>query len=242
MSLPYFLLEQNTVPGKVTRHFAPSARAVFSQFTEARQRLAKNVIFQHTGSPVRKSIIDTIHNAKDNRLSKSETILVLGGSQGSRKINRTVCASLPELELELPGLKMLHLAGKLDFEEVQQAYEGRSAHEVYDFVDEIEELYVRCTAVIARAGAVSLAELFNLFLVPFPYAADDHQTKNARVYEKQNAAEVLRQGELSPQTLTKTLSATLRDTAQRKRMCDQILKFARPNAAQLICDTVLDEI
>ena len=245
-SIPFFLLEQNVIPGKVTRWYAKKAKTVFSQFSEAREYLPKKTLFKHTGSPVRRSIIEAIRNSTDNRLQKDETMLVLGGSQGSRAINNVVCESLPELELDFPGLKIFHIAGKLDFENVKKSYENKVGHKLFEFCNDMGKIYTHTTFAVARAGAVSLAELsmvgIPVILIPYPYAADNHQAANARAYGREHAAVVIHQSKLTSTKFCEVVSQILHDPTERKSLCDNILKFARPDAARHICDHVLAEL
>ena len=241
-SISYYLLEQHVIPGKVTRWSAKNAKTVFSQFYQAREYLPKKTLFEHTGSPIRKSVIESISNSKDTRLRKDEAMLVLGGSQGSRAINNAVCESLPQLELDLPGLRILHISGKLDFENVKKNYEGKVSHKVFDFCSNMGEVYSNTTVAIARAGAVSLAELsivgIPVILIPYPFAADNHQAANAEVYRREHAAVVIKQRDLNVTNFCRVVSHILHDPTERKSLCDNILKFARPDAAKDICDIV----
>ncbi len=240
----YFLLEQNVIPGKVSRWFAPRAACVFSQFAEARDYFAKRTLFRHTGSPVRRELLEKLASTNDRKPGRSEVLLVLGGSQGSRAINRAVCEAVASLELELPGLRILHIAGKSEYEEVKPAYEGRPGHQVFDFCNSMQDLYSQATIAVARSGAVTLAELavagIPSVLVPYPHAADDHQMANAKVFCDRGAARLLPQNELTASRLIKDLCGLLHDNEGRKRAVEAARALAMPHAAPEIVKCLVE--
>ncbi|GAB4164419.1 MAG: undecaprenyldiphospho-muramoylpentapeptide beta-N-acetylglucosaminyltransferase [Planctomycetota bacterium] len=240
--IPYFLLEQNAIPGKVSRWFAPKAKRVYSQFVEARNYFAKRVVFEHTGSPVRREIIEHLRGASAQDPGKGDVVLVLGGSQGSKSVNKIFRESLPSLELEFPGLRVHHVAGAQDYDETVAAYSGRVGHKVYSFCNEMHVLLSEATVAVARAGAVTLAELaiagIPAVLIPYPYAADNHQAANAEVYRRAGAAKVIGPSEFNATKLITSMRELLHDPVAREKAIAAMKSFGRPNAAEDIVNSV----
>ncbi|MFA4985743.1 MAG: undecaprenyldiphospho-muramoylpentapeptide beta-N-acetylglucosaminyltransferase [Candidatus Brocadiia bacterium] len=241
--IPYFLLEQNAIPGSVTRRFAGGSKRVFAQFAEARDYLPKKTLFEHSGTPLRESFLRRFPGFLERNYAHGEVLLVLGGSQGSRALNKAMVECLPVFELEFPGFRVIHLTGNDDFAEVSESYKGRAGHEVHAFCDNMDEIYARSTVALTRAGAVTLAELalaaLPAIIVPFPQAADNHQRANAEVYRRAGAARVIQQRELSARKLVNEFKELCHDTEKRSSAALKMRDSAKPEATQTVGDSLI---
>jgi len=192
------LQEQNSFPGITTRRLAKQAKRIYLGFETARKYLRTKGQVIVTGNPVRMSVIngDRSEAMKAFGLDpKKKTILVLGGSQGARTINNAVLESLEKQTLP-KEYQILWQTGKRDYREVT-ARAGRKAARcaLFPFADRMDLVYAAADIAIARAGALTLAELTACgvpsILIPYPHAAGDHQRKNAADLADQNMAVVI---------------------------------------------------
>ncbi len=186
--LPLVLHEQNAVMGSTNRYLGRLATRIFLTFpeTEANPAPHKSI---WSGNPVRPEFTA----AAPPRPARPFTVLVMGGSQGARQLNRQMLAALPFLQEVREKLQLIHLTGTADYDQVQAAYQAAAfPAEVYSFSPRVADFMRRAHLVICRAGASTLAELLACgrvgLLVPYPYAANQHQEKNARYLVAAGAA------------------------------------------------------
>lgn len=240
LDIPLVLLEQNAIPGRVTRILARWARRIYLQFEEATERLkpTRGEIVV-VGSPLRPSFQELASRPP----SEGPSLLIIGGSQGAKTLNDLVLTAMPTILRETPCVP-LHIAGAMHEESVRKQYEraGLSA-EVYGFLEDPVECFSRSRLAIARAGATTLAELaaagLPALLLPLPWAKDDHQRANARVYANQGAAIFLEETTLTPQRLAEEVIRIWNDNEQRHRMAQAMRSLARPNAGPRIARDLL---
>lgn len=217
------LLEPNAQPGLTNRLLAPLVDEVWSAFGSDGESGAK---YYRTGIPVRASLFrpnNRIEAARRLGLDPNRrTILAIGGSQGARSINEAIAALATRRALPADW-QILHVCGERDYEymraEEREPFEGNSIVLV-PYLREMADAYALSDVVIARAGASTLGELAALglpsILVPYPYAAEDHQAANARAFADAGAAIAIADRELSPDTLW----WTLRDVMQTERLAE----------------------
>lgn len=167
------------------------------------------------------------------------TLVVTGGSQGAHRLNELcaqAAASLP------PDTQVLHIAGSSDFARVLEITAGRAGYKVLGFCDQMPAAYAIADLIIARAGASSLTEIalagLPSILVPYPFAADDHQTRNAEVFAQAGAATLVHERDLSAAHLAATATAILLDPAARNRMRQATRTLAVPAAAAQVCAAI----
>lgn len=238
-----FIHESNAYPGKANRYAARFVRAVLLGFKECATFFPK-ARTEWTGTPIRSTL---------RRMDRAEalvrlglrpdlpTLLVMGGSQGASGINQAMIKALPALQGA--ALQVIHLAGTRDARLLEDNYrrENIPAH-VAAFHHRMEEVYSAADFAIARSGAASLAELaaFELpsLLVPYPYAADDHQTRNAEIFVRANAAVLLKEVDLADDLLGKKIQQLLSDPATLRTMAAAAARLAPRNAASLVVDTM----
>ncbi|HXX42856.1 MAG TPA: undecaprenyldiphospho-muramoylpentapeptide beta-N-acetylglucosaminyltransferase [Chthoniobacterales bacterium] len=238
-----FIHESNAIPGKANKFTARMVRAVLLGFKECAPFFPK-AHTEVTGTPIRTEL-----RPIDRRLARQKlglrddltTLLVMGGSQGASGINQAIIRSVPLLR-DLP-LQIIHLSGTRDERLVADNYlrENISAF-VAPFHHQMEEVYSAANFAIARSGAASLAELatFSLpsLLIPFPYAADDHQTRNAEIFARANAAILLKESELSADLLARKIKELIGNPQQLEGMAESAAKLAPKDAAGRVAATI----
>lgn len=240
--VPSVLLEQNARPGLANRSLAHLARRVCTAFADSAGYFpaGKSV---HTGNPVRCL-------AADAATPRGHfTVLVFGGSQGARSINRAMVEAVAVLRVSLPEMEIIHQTGEADAEAVREGY--RAAGVVADvsaFIQNMGEAYGRADLVVCRSGATTLAELAALgkpaILVPYPHAADDHQRANAELVVARGAAEMILDQELSGELLAARIRDLAADRERLARMHDAALSLAMIDAAEAVlrvCREVVEE-
>lgn len=238
-----FIHESNAFPGKANRRTARFVRAVLLGFEECALFFPR-VPTEWTGTPIRSSLrrIDRADALVRLGLQPERaTLLVMGGSQGATGINQAMIRALAVLREK--SLQVIHLAGSRGVALLEQNYRQAEipAH-VAAFHHRMEEVYSAADFAIARSGAASLAELaaFQLpsILIPYPFAADDHQTRNAKIFVKAKAAFMLRESELTEDSLGKTILELLSEPQLRAAMSAAAATLAPKNAASVVVETM----
>lgn len=246
--VPIVIHEANALPGKANRLLSRCARAVAVQFAEAGHafRAAVGERIEAVGMPVREELLEPADPREARRAygldEDAFTLLVMGGSQGAKRLNEIVCAALPELErLETP-VQVVHLAGAGRDEDVRRTYAASGvAHAVRAFETGMQRAYAAANCALCRAGAATLAELAATgtpaLLVPYPYAAEGHQARNAEVFERHGAARVVAENDLAPAVLVEYVRQ-MQDENTRDEMGRNARRLARPDAAKRLADLV----
>ena len=241
--IPTFIHESNAIPGKANRLTARMVRAVLLGFKECAPFFPRSRT-EVTGTPIRTELKRVDRHVAREKLGLRDdlpTLLVMGGSQGASGINQAIIKTLPALH-GIP-LQVIHLAGTRDERLVADNYrrENIPAY-VAPFHHHMEELYSAADFSIARAGAASLAELafFALpgILIPYPYAAEDHQTRNAEIFARADAAILLKESELSGDSLARRIKDLIGDAQMLRRMSENCARLAPKNAAELVVATM----
>ncbi len=234
MGIRCAIMEQNLRPGFTNRILGWIVDRIFTSYEESAAyfRHAKLV---ETGNPVRWRTLPEI-----NKREKF-TLLVFGGSAGAHRINICVVEALERLKDLATGLRVIHQTGEADFASIKAAYGSLPFEvEVLPFIDRMDEAYARADLVLCRAGASTVAEL-TLFgkpaiLVPYPYAAYDHQRWNAESLKERGAVEMILDRELTGEKLAEQLRGLYRDRKRLETMGEAARKLGRPEAAQRIVD------
>jgi UDP-N-acetylglucosamine--N-acetylmuramyl-(pentapeptide) pyrophosphoryl-undecaprenol N-acetylglucosamine transferase len=236
---PLVIHEQNAIPGATNRVLARLAKRVLTGFPGAFEGRA-----QLTGNPVRRAFAEL--SPPEARLRGRQgplRLLVIGGSQGARILNETVPVALTTCGQDF---EVRHLSGAAHVDATREAYAkaGITAH-VEAFGQDMASLCAWADLAVARAGALSLAEFaaagLPSVLVPYPWAVDDHQTANARVFETVGAAKVIAQSDLTPGRLAHVL-AELAEGGREKllAMAGYAYRLARTDAAARVARAVLE--
>lgn len=234
LRIPTAICEQNTVPGVTNRILGKIVNTIFASFDSSVQYFpSKKVLI--TGNPIRKGIIDASSNSND---SDSIAILVFGGSQGAYSLNRFLPEAFSKVETD--NISIIHQTGKKDYNFVKQLYsDNRLEAQVLEFIDDMASAYSKSDLVIGRAGAGTIAEITALgkpsVLIPFPYAAHDHQLENAKILEEHEASVLIEDKDATSEKLAHTLTK-LMDKDKLNNMSANAKKLGRPEAAKEIVD------
>lgn len=223
------ILEQNAVPGFTNRILSRFSHTVFCAFPgiEGKFQRSKTAI---TGNPVRGSMLPYPSASRD-----PFTVFIFGGSQGAVGINTLVLDSFEYLGDLLPKLRFIHQTGERDYERVAEGYRraGISAR-VEKFIHDMPECYRAASLVVCRAGSSTLAELAAVrraaILVPFPFASDNHQEKNARLFVDRGAAELMIQGKSNGKELAGKIRSFFMDPGKISALEAEIGRFHGGNA------------
>jgi UDP-N-acetylglucosamine--N-acetylmuramyl-(pentapeptide) pyrophosphoryl-undecaprenol N-acetylglucosamine transferase len=238
MGIPTIIAEQNALPGFTNRMLARFIKAAAVSFEEARKLFGAKA--EITGNPVRAEFF----NVRLREPGEVIHILITGGSQGARAINEAMIDTLPLLAGAGTRLSLTHQTGEKDFEKVSAAYEKSGLQaEVKPYLDQMVAEFERADLVICRAGATTVAELAAAgkpaIMIPFPFAADDHQRKNAEAVERVGAGRMILQAELTPERLAQELLWLVNDPQQLVRMAEASRKLGHPDAAARVVDLVM---
>jgi len=244
--IPTIIQEQNSIPGATTKMLSRVATEVHVTFEETMRHLPsrKNVFL--TGNPTRAEL-ETADRAEGAALfgfsPERTTLLVFGGSLGAHRINTAVRGALDGLAAR--SVQCIWQTGEKDADEIHAAVKGRNGVAVCSFIERMELAYAASDLVLCRAGATTLAELTRTgkpaILVPYPYAAADHQTHNARVLSDGGAAVIIPDRDLD-ERLAGVLFPLLDDPARREEMSRKAKTFGKPNAARTLAAALLKRI
>lgn len=240
--VPIVLHEQNSVPGMANKAISRWARGVAVTYQESAAAFAHPQRVVLTGNPVRDEVL-TAERAQGRAAhglpADALVLLVFGGSRGARHLNSELIG-LREKLLAVPGLHVVHVAGRLEVDDVRAALaaaggDGAGRWQVLDYVDDMGSLLAASDLVVARAGATSIAEITALglpaVLVPYPHATDDHQTKNAAAMVANGAAEIVSDAQLGEERFGDVVLGLLSDADRRATMSDASRALGRPDAA-----------
>lgn len=244
LGLKTFIHDSNARPGRANVLTSRFCTQVFLGL-DAAKAFFPNRETVTTGTPVRPEIIHL--PSREDAAARfgldpgKTTILVTGGSQGAQRLNELSASAAAYLPFET---QVLHIAGALDFVRVSAIAKGRPGYRVLGFCDQMPSAYALADLVIARSGASSLTEIaisgHPSILVPYPFAADDHQTRNAEVFAEAGAATLVQERDLDADKLAALAISILQDLPTYKRMAKAARALAIPDAAQRVCAAIED--
>jgi len=244
--IPALVQEQNSYPGITNKLLANKVQKLCVAYDNMDRFFPKEKILL-TGNPVRQDI----KNLEAKRIRGMEhfgldpnkkTVLVVGGSLGARTINQSIEAGIEEIAKN--NIQLVWQTGKLFVEEAAKAVKGleNKGIKTMPFISKMDYAYAIADVVVSRAGAMSVSELSiaakPTIFVPFPYAAEDHQTKNAMALVNQNAA-LLVADAVASTTLIPTLMDLVKDEELQQKMTNNVAKLAFTDAANIIADEVI---
>ena len=243
--VPTFVHESNAIPGRANKLNARCVTRVLLGFEECRRHFP-NAQCEVTGTPLRSALLKPVDKlAALTRFGLAPgrtTLLVMGGSQGAHGINAAVGSAIPKLKSY--SWQAIHLSGAQDESATRSAYEREGVPaSVAAFHHQMEEAYGASDFAIARSGAASLAELshFGLpaILIPYPFAADDHQTANAKIFAQAGAGILVKESAADASGLAREIGSFIGDPARLATMSQRSRALAPSNAAERVAETLL---
>lgn len=231
LGIPIVIHEQNAAMGVTNRMFQQYATKVLLTYESAAKTDDEKVI--HTGNPVRSAFLEQ-GSTKSNRFNKNDgefIILSVGGSRGALSINKA-CIDLANNFLpKHPEIKLIHISGERDYDMVNEAVAKKPInYTLLPYLHEMKEAFDVADLLISRAGATILSEIGvcqkPVILVPYPYATDNHQEKNARTLEQLGAAKVLLDKDLNEENLVKLINEIKEPSVLAKM--SEAMKQSRP--------------
>ena len=246
--IPAFLHESNAIPGKANKLAARFCRAVLLGFEECAPYFPAGRT-RVTGTPIRRELAEGVPSRGEARRAleldpERTTLLVMGGSQGAAGLNALMTQAATHLAAA--DLQIVHLAGERDVEPLGASYRaaGLSA-KVLSFCDRMQDVYAAADLALSRSGAASLGELswFGLpsVLMPFPYAAEDHQRLNAEIFTRAGAAQMLAEKDATGESLARLLRSLLESPETLASMTAAAKTLAPRDAAARVA-AVLTEV
>ncbi|MBN1527229.1 MAG: UDP-N-acetylmuramate--L-alanine ligase [Candidatus Omnitrophica bacterium] len=246
--VPVLVHEQNVVPGRANRSLFRMADVIAVSFGGTVDRLgpdAKKAVL--TGNPIRPELFshDRQRALKAFGLAEGRfTVLVIGGSQGSRRLNEVFSAAFAGLDGRIKAaLQVIHITGAKDYERTLDTYKGSGVeHRVYSFIDRIEEAYSASDLAVTRSGSSALFELAffgkPVIAVPYPFALS-HQEENGRVFEKAGAALMIKERDLSDLLVKEAITGLLNDKVRLNAMGEASRRLGCPEASDVLASQVL---
>jgi len=245
--IPVVIQEQNSFPGITNKLLKNRAAAIcvayegISQFPAAKTH--------HTGNPIRSEIFENLTNREVALNSygidpAKKTILSIGGSQGSRTLNNAWKADLEKIQQA--DVQLIWQTGKLDYEKIKSevATDLKGIY-ITEFIYDMKTAFSAADLIVSRAGAMAISELSlvgkPLILVPFPFAAEDHQTKNAQALVDNDAALMLTDSQAAA-ALVDSAVELIQDEERQNKLSENLKRMGKPNATKEIVDILLSKI
>jgi UDP-N-acetylglucosamine--N-acetylmuramyl-(pentapeptide) pyrophosphoryl-undecaprenol N-acetylglucosamine transferase len=246
--IPTFIHESNSFAGKSNILLGKKAKKVFVA-SEGMERFFPQDRLIITGNPVRPAIAKASGISKGDALAyfglneSKKTVLVVGGSLGARSMNEAIYTHLPVIQSA--DLQLIWQTGKTESEKWKQRAEGHSNIWVDAFITEMEFAYAAADIVVSRAGAIAVAELCvvqkPVLFVPFPFAAEDHQTANAKALVEKDAALMVKDSE-AKEKMVDMLISLAKDASQQEQLKRNIAKYAVLDADRQVADEILKSL
>jgi UDP-N-acetylglucosamine--N-acetylmuramyl-(pentapeptide) pyrophosphoryl-undecaprenol N-acetylglucosamine transferase len=244
--VPTMVVEQNAVPGLTNRLLARFVRAAAVTFESTKAFFGDRGFV--SGNPVRPEFVgdgQRFTEATGDEQSSGVQVLVFGGSQGAHAINVAMVEAAAKLAAVRPAVRLTHQTGERDVEMVRAAYGAAGLQaDVQPFFYDMGRRVGQADLIVCRAGATTIAEISAAgkpaILIPLPTATDDHQRRNAEALASAGAAEVLLQQEATGDALAARITSLAGDAERRRSLSAAARAFARPDAARVIVDRVLE--
>ncbi len=235
LRIPILIHEQNSIPGVTNRLLGKIADKVAVSFGMSKKFFPKRKVTE-TGNMIREEMCMPREEQINEPLGKTR-VLILGGSQGAHSINMAMLDALDKLSHVKGQLEIVHQTGEKDVKKVRKGYKDKKfSAEAHAFIDDIGEQYQKASLVICRAGATTLAEITACgkvsLLIPFPYAAHNHQEHNARAVEAENAGEVILDKDISGELIAQSILEAMHNPEKMKEMQDNSYRLGKRDATE----------
>jgi len=244
MGIPTLLQEQNSYPGITNKKLAKRASAVCVAY-DGLDKIFKNKKVINTGNPIRNELFKSMPT-KEEALTffglkkEYKTILSVGGSLGSRNKNKAWEEQIDKIKNK--KVQLIWQTGSIDFERLKGNEKLKADNiKIIEFIHDMRMAYAAADIIVSRAGAIAISELClagkPVVLMPLPWAAEDHQTKNAEALVRKNAAFMIKDSEAN-EKLVPVVLALLKDEQKQNEMSKNIKRLAKPNATREIVDEI----
>jgi len=245
--IPVVIQEQNSFPGITNKLLKNKAAAICVAYDGITQFPKEKT--HYTGNPIRAEIFQNLPE-RDYAVQtfglnpEKKTILSVGGSQGSRTLNNAWLNRIDKLQDN--DVQLIWQTGKLDYEKIKnQAPNNLKGIHITEFIYDMKTAYAAADVIVSRAGAMAISELALIgkpvILVPFPFAAEDHQSKNAQALVKNHAAKMFTDQQV-PEFLVNSAIELIQNENEQKELSENLVKLGKPNATKEIVDIILDLI
>ena len=241
--VPVVLHEANVVPGRMIKMFAHRAQAVAVSFEASRFYLQDQPVTV-TGMPIRRDLERAARTLQCGSHGAPFTVMVLGGSRGAHRLNEVASAAVCALPTRQVPVRVFHLTGPADEGNVRRDYTRAGVeHRVYAFTTEMAALYAETNLAVCRSGASTCAELLAFgvpaLLVPYPFAASNHQHANALAMERMGAADYITEADLSTAWLTDYIAERCQTRDRLARMSAAGRAHQTQSGAEALADLVI---
>lgn len=252
LKIPTVIHEQNVIPGLANRLLSRVAIVIAISYADTEEFFPKRKGIILTGNPIRGEILKPTH--EDGILALGldpgrKTLLIFGGSRGARRINHAVVEAYP-LFRNFHDLQIVHATGMIDFENVSYAIKNiekpqdKLIYKCFPYLDKINLAYAVADLALCRAGATTIAEItargIPALLIPYPYATDDHQRKNAKILEKYGAARAIPDEDLNGKTLFEQVTKLIFDQKSLSSMRENSRNLGKPQASRELANLILN--
>jgi UDP-N-acetylglucosamine--N-acetylmuramyl-(pentapeptide) pyrophosphoryl-undecaprenol N-acetylglucosamine transferase len=239
--VPVVVMEPNAIPGLTNRAIGRFVARALISFPETASHFPAGKT-ETTGLPVREEFFRIPPRPAGDVLN----ILITGGSQGSRTLNRAAQESWPLFRAASFRVRIVHQSGPSGLADLQSAFAQSGVDgEIVPFITDMPAAFAQADLVVSRSGAGAVSELAAAgrpsILVPFPFAADDHQTRNAEALERGGAARLVRDADMSGERLFTAISELSKSSGALDAMASAARGFAHPGSAQRAAD-ILEEV
>ncbi len=241
---PLIIHEQNTIPGLANRILAYLSSCTLEAFPNTFHSKLETTV---TGNPVRQEIIQIGERRLKRVPGATFNILILGGSRGARILNEIVPQALSKVDKR--NISILHQCGSDSEGRLKNEYKKYGLindSRVYAYIDDMADAYGWADLVISRSGAMTLSELTTAglisVLVPYKYAVDDHQTKNAEYYSERNAAFMIQEDKFTSDELKLLLNKIINNNDSYSAVGDTARSLGHAQATELVVDKCMEFI
>jgi UDP-N-acetylglucosamine--N-acetylmuramyl-(pentapeptide) pyrophosphoryl-undecaprenol N-acetylglucosamine transferase len=253
LGTPIFLCEQNTVPGKVTTLFEKKAVKIYGTFEISKSYLKNKEAFVCAGNPIRRHILEYIPREEARKAFHLErcdkVILLIGGSQGALRLNKLMFDLRKKYPTELRNIGIIWSTGAASYEEFRdKAHDELDAGSIYlsGYINKVGLAYRASDIAISRSGAGVMMELAAAgvpsILIPYPFAAANHQDKNADVFAAAGASVKIADSDAVAEKVAPVLFELLNAGRKLSKMAEMNAEIAKKNAASFIVDDILSLI
>lgn len=242
-----FLQEQNAYPGMTTKKLAQKATTLFYAYDDVKKYINKDILMYKSGNPIRSKVLP-MDKAEARKLMDLEpekfTLFIFGGSQGSLAINRHI-AEQASIWIQKYNMQILWQTGSYSYTMIKNQYGTHRSVKLLSFIDNMSAAYSSADLIVARAGALSLAEIERMripsILIPLPTAAENHQYYNAKALEELGCSIIVEEKDFKNLALNKHLNNLINNPIRLEQMSASFPE-AGQDAGKIIADRIIDTL